>query len=258
MTQLVGRILRQPHATKTGVDALDECYVFAHRADTAATIAAIKAGLESDGLGDLARDVLLAGGTAGQLETRKVHRRDGWRTTDITLPQVLIVEGKGHVRPLDAETDLFPLINWNRCDLDGLAARLPKDAAGADAQAVKLRTGDVRGIVTENASPIADESAFDMAYAVRTIGDVVPNSFAAWALVNGLLSRLRGQGWTDTLIGRLAMFLIDELRKELIAERERQAPELFRTGLANGTIQFALRGDANDWQMPHEIRVRTR
>ena len=46
MTQLVGRILRQPHATKTeyldgnGMAPLDECYVFAHRADTAATVAA--------------------------------------------------------------------------------------------------------------------------------------------------------------------------------------------------------------------------
>ena len=42
MTQLVGRILRQPHALKTGVDALDECYVITHHADTAAVVASIK------------------------------------------------------------------------------------------------------------------------------------------------------------------------------------------------------------------------
>ena len=253
MTQLVGRILRQPHATKTGVALLDECYVYAHRADTAATVAAIKKGLESDGLGDLALDVMLSGGTSGKAEARKVQRREGWRMADIALPQVLTVEAGGVVRQLDAETDLFPLIEWSRLDLGALAARLPKDAKGADTQAIRLRTGKVHGVETESATAIAAEAAFDAAFAVRMIGDIVPNSFAAWALVDCLLAKLRTAGWDDALFGRLASFLIDELRKELVAERERQAPALFRDGLAKGTIAFAVRGDSHDWQMPDEV-----
>lgn len=253
MTQLVGRILRQPHATKTGVDALDECYVFAHRADTAATVAAIKRGLENDGLGDLARDVMLTGGPAGQATARKVHRRDDWRTSDIALPQVLTVEGAERVRPFDAETDLFPLIDWTMCDLNALAARLPKNAAIEDSQTIMLRTGESSGVVTVSSATVLNEVGFDSAYAVRAIGDVVPNGFAAWALVDEFLARLRGRGWTNALIGRLGTFLIDQLRKELIAERERQAPALFRAALESGGIQFAVRGDAHDWQMPDEL-----
>ena len=253
MTQLVGRILRQPHATKTGVAALDECYVYAHRADTQATVAAIKNGLEKDGLGDLAQDVMLSGGSSGKAEARKVQRRDTWRTADIALPQVLTVEAGGRIRQLDAETDLFPLIDWSRHDLDGLAGRLPKNAKGADTQAIRLRTGAEHGVVTESATAIVAEAAFDMAYAVRMIGDIVPNAFSAWALVDGLLAKLRAAGWDDPLFGRLASFLIDELRKKLVAERERQAPALFRDGLANGTIQFAVRGDGHDWQMPDTV-----
>ena len=45
MTQLVGRILRQPGAMKTGVEALDECHVITHHAGTASVVKAIKAGL---------------------------------------------------------------------------------------------------------------------------------------------------------------------------------------------------------------------
>ncbi len=51
LTQLVGRILRQPGAMKTGNEELDECYVVTHHAKTAAVIKAIKSGLEKDGLG---------------------------------------------------------------------------------------------------------------------------------------------------------------------------------------------------------------
>ena len=50
-------------------------------------------------------------------------------------------------------------------------------------QAIKLRTGLLSGIMTESAAPIVSTAGFDAAYAVRTIGDVVPNAFTAWALL---------------------------------------------------------------------------
>lgn len=254
MTQLVGRVLRQPHATKTDVAMLDECYVFAHRADTRATVEAIKRGLEGDGLGDLASDVVLGGGTGETGDgRRRIGPRDAFRTTDIALPQVLAIEPSGHTRPLDAETDLFPMVDWNALDLDALAARLPKDARPRDAALVRLHAGD-RGVEAEEATaPIPTEARFDAAYAVRTIADLVPNAFMAWALIDGLLRRLRALGWDDALIGRLAAFLVDELRKVLEAERDRQAASLFTEGLATGALQFALRGDGGDWRAPAEL-----
>ncbi|MFD0461598.1 DEAD/DEAH box helicase [Microvirga aerilata] len=57
MTQLVGRILRQPDAMKTGIPALDECYVITHHRATGDVVKAIKRGLEKDGLGDLVLQV---------------------------------------------------------------------------------------------------------------------------------------------------------------------------------------------------------
>jgi type III restriction enzyme len=256
LTQLVGRILRQPHAIKTGVDALDECYVYAHRADTQATVQAIRKGLEGDGLGDLAMDVNLSsgGGTAGGGATvRAVQRRDAFRTTAIALPQVLTVEADNEARPFDAETDLFPLIDWSKLDLTPLADKLPKERLGEDHHTVRLATGEAGLEVADGIAQAASVAAFDGAYAVRMLADVVPNAFTAWALVGDMLARLRTKGWDDTDFARLASFLIDELRKVLERERERQAAELFAAGLDAGTIEFALRGDEQDWQAPSEL-----
>lgn len=253
MTQLVGRILRQPHAIKTGVDALDECYVFAHRANTADTVAAIKKGLENDGLGDLARDVHLSNtsdGTAGV--ARAIQRREKFSTTDIALPQVLTVESGGHTRLLDAETDLFPLVDWNAFDVDALAVRLPKDARSPDSRFIRLAAGE-HGVDTLGTTDIVRDATFDAPYAVRSIGDIVPNAFTAWGLVDALLTRLKELGWGDALIGRLAGFIINELRSALASERDRQAAALFTDGLADGRITFALRGDRWDWTAPDEI-----
>lgn len=257
MTQLVGRILRQPHASKTdyyaaeGVAPLDECYVFAHRADTAATVAAIKRGLENDGLGDLARDVHLpgdGGGAAGA--PRAIQRREGFKALRIALPRVLAVDAGGP-RELDAESDLFPLIDWGAFDVAALAARLPKDARPPDSQLVRLRAGD-HGVETDAAAALASEAAFDAAYAVRSIADLVPNLFTAWGIVNALQRGQSERGWDDALIGRLSGFIVAELRTELAKERDRQSALLFAAGLDNGAIRFGLRGGDADWIAPIE------
>jgi hypothetical protein len=57
MTQLIGRILRQPYALKTGNPALDECYVVTVHAATKDIVRAIKNGLEKDGLADFVIEV---------------------------------------------------------------------------------------------------------------------------------------------------------------------------------------------------------
>lgn len=259
MTQLVGRILRQPHATKTEYQdgnratPLDECYVFAHRADTAATVAAIKRGLENDGLGDLARDVHLAnpdGGAAGV--ARPVKRREGFKALRIALPRVLVAEKGQPLRELDAESDLFPLVDWAAFDVAALADRLPKDARPPDNQFMRLSAGE-HGVETVSARVLVSEAAFDAAYAVRAIADLVPNYFVAWDIVIALVRGLRERGWDDPLIGRLSAFLIAELRVDLAAERDRQAETLFAAGLDSGAIRFGLRGGENDWIAPAEL-----
>ena len=253
MTQLVGRILRQPHAAKTDVPALDECYVFAHRANTKATVEAIKKGLEGDGLGDLAQDVTLPGtSTPGSGVPRLLPRREEFEGLQIALPLVLVTDDQGRARPLDAETDLFPLVDWSKLDLETLADAIPRNAEASSMQMIKLRAGK-RGVETEDATAVAMAVRFDAIYAVRTISDLVPNSFAAWDVVAGLVARLKARGWDDTLLGKLGTLVVDRLRGVLNKEREAQAQALFKAGLAAGSIHFALRGDGGDWFAPDHI-----
>ena len=53
MTQLVGRILRQPYAKKTGIPELDESYVFFATGHTQEVLELVKKGFEDEGLGDV-------------------------------------------------------------------------------------------------------------------------------------------------------------------------------------------------------------
>ena len=53
LTQLVGRILRQPYARKTGVPWLDECYVFCFQRRGADLLGEVRKGFGLEGLYDL-------------------------------------------------------------------------------------------------------------------------------------------------------------------------------------------------------------
>lgn len=255
LTQLVGRVLRQPYAQKTEIAALDECYVYAHRAETQATVDAIKKGLEGDGLGDLARDVVLSvASEAGQAVKRKIKRRPDFSQTAISLPQVLAIEDGQAPRLLDAETDLFPLVDWSAFDASAFADMLREDARPEDHQLVRLRAGE-RGVITERADAIANDAAFDAGYAVRSVADFVPNAFVAWSIVEATLSRLRARGWSEETIGKLSGFILKQLQDALANERERQAAAIFKEGLESGRISFKLHGDQRDWTAPFEIET---
>ncbi len=185
MTQLIGRILRQPEALKTGVASLDECHVITHHADTAAVVEAIKGGLEQDGLGDLVLQVASPDTGGATKATRRIKRRPAFAKTEIYLPKVMITEGS-EVRDLDYETDVLSAIDWRGFDPKEIAVRIPDNAQAAESQLQRITLSDSGDelFLTETAGGSTELLAFDPAYAVRMISDIVPNRLSAvrsWA-----------------------------------------------------------------------------
>ena len=48
ITQLVGRVLRQPHAQLTGMESLDQCYVYSHNAAVGDVVRQVRNGLQAE------------------------------------------------------------------------------------------------------------------------------------------------------------------------------------------------------------------
>ena len=139
LTQLVGRILRQPGAMKTGREALDECHIVTHHAKTHSAIEAIKDGLERNGLGDLVVEVSQEASDGAGSGTRRIDRRPTFASTDIYLPKVMTVDGS-EVRELDYESDVLSQIDWRGFDPKGIADDIPKNA-----QAARVKFCSVQG-----------------------------------------------------------------------------------------------------------------
>ena len=255
MTQLVGRILRQPHAQKTGVAALDECYVITHHATSGDVVDAIKKGLEEDGMGDLVREIRFddAGGSRG---ARSVNRRHSLATTEIYLPFVLRVTD-GSTRPLDYEEDILFALDWTGLDTTGLIAKIPDNAAGAEQQMRRIRLADqgTERILVEVAGANNEALKFDMPYAVRMVSDIVPNAWLCRGIVGKVVDGLMARGFTQSKLGAISGLIVEEIRKWLEEQRSAKGEALFKAEVAAGRIQFRLRTDHKNWRMPFQAET---
>jgi type III restriction enzyme len=255
MTQLIGRILRQPGALKTGIETLDECHVVTHHAGTAEVVGAIKDGLEQDGLGDLVIEVAQGDFGAGGKVARKIPRRSEFVSTEIYLPRVLRVED-GEARDLDYESDILSAVDWRGFDPQGIADRIPENAQAAESQLQRISLTDTDDhFEIEQMIAGAEALRFDPAHAVRMISDIVPNPFVGREIVGKLLRSLEKRGFDTAKIGMLASLIGVELRNGLDAERAARAEVLFKADVAAGRIQFRLRLDGKNWHMPFTIET---
>ena len=86
VTQMIGRVMRQPDAALTGRELLDQCYVYCWTGQVQNAVQQVKNGLEEDGMGDLA-DAIIPRQHPGDLQIKEINRRDGLENCQIFSAQ---------------------------------------------------------------------------------------------------------------------------------------------------------------------------
>jgi len=113
LTQLVGRILRQPYASKTKISELDESYVFCFQQKAVNLLDSIRAGLQGEGLGDLTSKVVSdeMGGEKPEESKRTIFLRDKFKhfAGNIYLP-IFTIKENGKTRQVSYESDIVSRI----------------------------------------------------------------------------------------------------------------------------------------------------
>lgn len=255
LTQLVGRILRQPHVAKTGRAALDSCYVLCHDIRTADVVKNIKKSLETEGMGDL--EVTVRNGKDGEApKPVTLRRRAPYSRVRIFLPRVTWTDGSGERRELAYFSDVLGSVDWSGLDVAALCRNWAPDPSGMRAQsfALDLSILDRRGLPAE-APGVTAEATLDRARMVRSILDLVPNAWLGWEWLDAVLQRLTAKGLAEDAIARSGASLIESLRVGLEAERDRLAESAFKRLVEAGRIEFRLRADLADYEIPQEITL---
>jgi type III restriction enzyme len=251
LTQMIGRVLRQPGAKRTGVDALDSAWVYCRDVTVKDAVTGIRTGLDQEGMGDLKLQVRTNGVPP---EVRTAERRAPWTGSRILVPTVTHDDGAGGPRQLDFDRDILSEITWSDLSFDG-GATIVLDDPGA-------RRARRRMDYAEGALAAVDlvpgerlDNRINRPDLARRLLGVVPNPWVAMSLVDQALEALRARGVDDATIARGRLDLVNAMRVELREKVETAARAVFERKLQEGTIAFRLRGAAVDWELPTRIET---
>jgi len=242
MTQLIGRVLRQPYAHKTGVMELDECYVYSFQHDTSKLVGGIKRNLEGEGLGDVVGRISIDTDDESNPDyepERTLHYREQFQQFEgkIYLP-VFAINTDNEWREVSYETDLLSRIDWTKVDLSALEdLNLEQRIVDDDIQTVGY--GDSEELSTQKRSERSYESEISTEYMARQIVDVVPNPWVAFNIARDALSSLVSRYDKEVVASNL-VFSIERLRGLLFEQRDALAEKVFQELLKNGTLRFYL------------------
>ena len=254
LTQLVGRILRQPYARKFGVPALDESYVYYAKGKTNELLDKIRTSFRDEGLEDLLQQNVKVQDTASDVELRTVQIKQQFRshTNAFYLPVWMMVETTtdGKVNPprrFSYELDIRPGLNFANFTLDTTMLTELKKSLSTETRERQTVTVSLdatsHAAFTEQREMLTAQRSSSLAYLTRRINEVVENPFLSRMLANQLAGQLDTHMGAD-IVSEHFSFLTAELVHRLNLERLRQEEQVFENLLAVNQVVLAVSDDA--------------
>ena len=248
MTQMTGRIMRQPHARSIAQShALNQCYIYCYNTDVGKAVDKVKAGLENEGLTGLG-NAIRGTGESDAPQTQMIKRRPKYKRLQVFLPQVLHKQGY-RWRPLDYNRDILEAIDWSRIDVDE-AVNLDDD----DTIREIIATVDVQGQrrILDEALVTGERLRLD--YFVRRLTDMVPNPWQAARMTASFLKK--HTGYDDSKLLNNRIYLSEVLRRSIKEELDKKAESVFRDKIKCDAIRFHLETDEKlDYELEKSFEV---
>ena len=254
ITQLVGRVMRQPHARRTEREALDQCYVYCWNADVATAVQRVKNGLEREGLDGLG-DEVVGIGRSSELNRMKVSRRKRFRGKSIFLPKVLHRDVGGAWIELDYEKHILSEIDWDAIGAPENAQQAFADAPQRQSASVDVgETGETAAVFHESRELYIDKT-LSVSWFARRLSDIVPNPWQAARIASLLIKKMRADCQSDDDIYDRRSHLAYVLREHIKVELEKLSEAIFKRKLATGEIRFDLDAGQPNFEMEESYTI---
>jgi type III restriction enzyme len=269
LTQLVGRVLRQPYQQKTGDEALDRCYVYARHQETDNTLKAVRKSLGDAGFeGDDYVYEEKEGAANSQKGFVVARLRPGLADNylapipaKILLPRFCVRESPEEAQwePLDWYTHLMPYVHDRDFEIDGYVDewRLGDDLKRARDRYTLLSIDQLLPELRDEEIPREVIEGDEMTRAWLSVNLDLPHYSVKerTRVIDRALARLTARE-TD-LVGRLALVryaLRDKLTGLMENETDRLARVRFDGMMTAGLLNFTHLYQPCRYEVPEAIR----
>jgi type III restriction enzyme len=251
VTQLIGRILRQPNAKKTGVKELDESYVYYSKGDTSNLLETVVKSFEEEGLGDLVTGFQVQNDT--KVNPKKtVGIREEFKPLEYAfyLPVWVMVDDKKNLsRKFNYAIDIKQHITFENLGLsDELLTKIKNSLSEqkSDQSTFSITIDKESGITSKNETVSASYYAYiNIGYLSRRLGEFIENPFLARKKAGEWIEALKIVLGEETL-KKFFSFISSQLAQ--YAEEHKQAEEerIFNEYLSSERLKLAVTDDPNN------------
>jgi len=270
ITQMIGRVLRQPHATLTGKNGLDECYVFTFDQDVSQAVEGVKKGLEEEGMGDLSNQVKASNSQQKKVATKETlqFRAKYQNLPKVFLPRVLHKDEQSpdNYRLFDYERDILGALDWDKFSFINKAQNLLLNDEKLQRTIARIdyKTDENQQQHLELTEPIHEymlfdpQTGLDIPFLVRQLIEVIPNPWQSVRILDETLQVLRDKGFSDEVLFANRLEILKLMKLDLKEQVQQKSESLFRQKLNAGDITLRLQASANEhlnWELARTIEV---
>jgi type III restriction enzyme len=246
MTQLVGRVLRQPYAKKTGVADLDESYVFFATGHTQEVVENVKKGFEDEGLGDVSMGIEIRDHQGNVVNPVKVVsiKKDIRKKypESLFLPVWLIKDGPRKYRKFSYDIDIKPKISW---DVSKLLNKWLEDLMPTIGE---RRENPLEIVIDLEGKGVARQTEslaslkFDTLYLTRRISETIDNAFISHSIA-AIAADTLGKKFSPELLDQNAGYVARELERHLLEHKRKQEQGIFEDLVKSNTLILVVSDD---------------
>jgi type III restriction enzyme len=173
----------------------------------------------------------------------------------IYLPKFVIQEGD-HWRDINYEMDILKRIDWHSINIDCVSDLALDKKALEDSEYVLALAEDKEQLIkTRTAIKSLATWRVDTVFMTRQLIDIVPNPWIAHELCCKVAKNLINK-YGEKIVGYNLAFVIEELRKQIVRERDRLAESIFRKLVTDKVLWFFLIYDKGGYRLPTRIRIK--
>ena len=254
LTQLIGRILRQPYTKTTDIDSLNQSYVFCYNKTVEDVVSDIKKGLQKEGMDDLTNYIKTSD---KDFEKVTAKRNPKFKDTKIFLPRVLCKTKTGwrklmYAHDILQEIDFSKISytkkdNWTPENIDSLQVNSIK--IDIDNKANKLELPYISSNTKQNTTEI------DYVFMVKRLCNFIRHPWEAGRIFDETLTALKAKNISEKQIYLNRAYLLEDMEKDIMEQTEKASEKIFTDKVKNGSLCFKIFKTQIDlnWSMGTEI-----
>ena len=255
LTQLIGRILRQPYAQRTTIESLNESYIFCYNKAVEEIVSEIRKGLQKEGMDDLVDYV-----KTEESDFKKVtaKRNPDFKKTKIFLPRVLYKTKNSSWRKIIYSQDILQEIDFSKISYSKKDSFTPENIDSLQINSVKIDIEDKAGqfslpYISQNKRE--DITEIDYSFMIKRLCNFIPHPWDAGRIFDETITTLKAKNISDKKIYLNRAYLLESMEEDIKNQIDDISEKIFIDKLKEGSLCFKIFKHQIDinWTMGYEI-----